>query len=124
MKAIRTDSSPGAVGPYSQAIKRGKIVFISGQLPVDPTTGKIVKGSIEEQTVRTLENIKGIAEAAGGGMSDIVRTTVYLVNIDDFVIMNTIYSSYFNEPYPARSCIEASRLPKGALVEIDAIMHL
>lgn len=124
MKAIVTDSSPSAVGPYSQAVKKGKNVFISGQLPVDPATGKIVKGSIEEQTVRTLENIKGIAEAAGGRMSDVVRTTVYLVNIDDFVIMNAIYSSYFDEPFPARSCIEASRLPKGALVEIDALMHL
>ena len=118
---IATDKGPGALGPYSQAVKTaGGLLFVSGQIPLVPATGEIVAGGIEEQTVQVLENIKAIVEAAGYQLSDVVRTTVYLADIGDFNTVNGIYAMYFVENYPARVCIHVAKLPKAALIEIDA----
>lgn len=119
---ISTNKGPGALGPYSQAVKTANgLVFVSGQIPLVPATGEMVAGGIEEQTTQVLENIKGILEAADCKMSDVVRCTVYLADIGDFNTVNGIYGKYFVENCPARVCIEVSKLPKNALVEIDAI---
>ena len=118
---IATDKGPGALGPYSQAVKTaGGLLFVSGQIPLVPATGEIVAGGIEEQTVQVLENIKAIVEAAGYQLSDVVRTTVYLADIGDFNTVNGIYAKYFEENCPARVCIQVAKLPKAALIEIDA----
>ena len=118
---IATDKGPGALGPYSQAVKTaGGLLFVSGQIPLVPATGEIVAGGIEEQTVQVLENIKAIVEAAGYQLSDVVRTTVYLADIGDFNTVNGIYAKYFVENCPARVCIKVAKLPKAALIEIDA----
>ena len=118
---IATDKGPGALGPYSQAVKTaGGLLFVSGQIPLVPATGEIVAGGIEEQTVQVLENIKASVEAAGYQLSDVVRTTVYLADIGDFNTVNGIYAKYFVENCPARVCIQVAKLPKAALIEIDA----
>ena len=118
---IATDKGPGALGPYSQAVKTaGGLLFVSGQIPLVPATGEIVAGGIEEQTVQVLENIKAIVEAAGYQLSDVVRTTVYLADIGDFNTVNGIYAKYFVENCPARVFIQVAKLPKAALIEIDA----
>ena len=118
---IATDKGPGALGPYAQAVKTaGGLLFVSGQIPLVPATGEIVAGGIEEQTVQVLENIKAIVEAAGYQLSDVVRTTVYLADIGDFNTVNGIYAKYFVENCPARVCIQVAKLPKAALIEIDA----
>jgi 2-iminobutanoate/2-iminopropanoate deaminase len=119
-QVIETDRAPKAIGPYSQAIRSGEWIFVSGQIPADPTTGEI-RGDISTQTCQSLENIKEILAAAGASLSDVVKTTVFLKNMEDFNSMNTVYQSYFNVDAPARSTIEVSRLPRGALIEIDAI---
>ena len=117
-KIISTDRGPGAIGPYSQAVQTaGGILFVSGQIPLVPATGAMVEGGIEAQAVQ----VKGIVEAAGYQLSDVVKTTVYLADINDFGTVNEIYARYFVENCPARVCVEVSRLPKGALVEIDVI---
>ena len=121
MKAIETSHAPGAIGPYSQAIEAGGFVFVSGQIPLIPATGELVEGSVEVQTARVLENLKAILEAAGASLEDVVKTTVYITNMDDFAKVNGIYGQYFQENPPARVCVEVSKLPKGALVEIDVI---
>lgn len=120
-KVISTANAPQAIGPYSQAIEAGGFVFVSGQIPLIPATGELVDGSVEVQTARVLENLKAILEAAGSSMEDIVKTTVYITNMDDFAKVNGIYGRYFEANPPARVCVEVSKLPKGALVEIDVI---
>lgn len=117
---IKTDKAPKAIGPYSQAIKSGNILFISGQVPINPATGEIT-GDIKAQTRQVLENLKSILLAAGASPADVVKTTVFLKNLDDFNSMNEIYREYFSEDAPARSTIEVSRIPRGALIEIEAI---
>jgi len=120
-KVISTAEAPKAIGPYSQAIEAGGFIFVSGQIPLIPATGELVEGSVEVQTARVLENLKAILEAAGSSLEDVVKTTVYITNMDDFVKVNGIYGQYFQENPPARVCVEVSKLPKGALVEIDVI---
>lgn len=120
-KVISTAEAPQAIGPYSQAIEAGGFVFVSGQIPLIPATGELVEGSVEVQTARVLENLKAILEAAGSSLESVVKTTVYITNMDDFAKVNGIYGQYFEENPPARVCVEVSKLPKGALVEIDVI---
>ena len=120
-KVISTAEAPKAIGPYSQAIEAGGFIFVSGQIPLIPATGELVEGSVEVQTARVLENLKAILEAAGSSLESVVKTTVYITNMDDFAKVNGIYGQYFQENPPARVCVEVSKLPKGALVEIDVI---
>ena len=120
-KVISTAEAPQAIGPYSQAIEAGGFVFVSGQIPLIPATGELVEGSVEVQTARVLENLKAILEAAGSSLESVVKTTVYITNMDDFAKVNGIHGQYFQENPPARVCVEVSKLPKGALVEIDVI---
>lgn len=120
-KVIKTDKAPGAIGPYSQGIDLGNIIFFSGQIPLDPKTGEMPEG-IEAQTRQSLENVKGLLESQGLGFGDVVKTTVFLDNMDDFATVNGIYAEYFVEPYPARSAVEVARLPKGALIEVEVIV--
>jgi 2-iminobutanoate/2-iminopropanoate deaminase len=122
-EVIFTDKAPKAIGPYSQAIKFGNILFISGQVPVNPATGELT-GDIKVQTRQVLENIKSILSAAGASANDIVKTTVFLKNLDDFTAMNEIYSAYFPKEAPARSTVEVARIPRGALIEIEAIAFI
>ncbi|MBQ9364655.1 MAG: RidA family protein [Schwartzia sp.] len=118
---ISTKDAPGAIGPYSQAIEANGFVFVSGQIPLIPDTGEMIKGGIEEQTTRVLENLGAILKAAGTSFDAAVKTTVYITNINDFAKVNEIYGKYFTQNCPARVCVEVSSLPKGALVEIDVI---
>jgi 2-iminobutanoate/2-iminopropanoate deaminase len=120
MKAIKTDKAPAAIGPYSQAIETGGLVFASGQLPINPATGEFPEG-IKEQTRQSLMNAKAILEAAGLSMKNVVKTTVLLADIADFTAMNEVYAEFFEEPYPARSAFAVKSVPKGALVEIECI---
>lgn len=120
-KVISTTEAPKAIGPYSQAIEAGGFLFVSGQIPLIPTTGELVEGSVEVQTARVLENLKAILAASGSALENVVKTTVYITNMDDFAKVNGIYGQYFQENPPARVCVEVSKLPKGALVEIDVI---
>lgn len=121
MKAIATDKAPAAVGPYSQAIDCGETVYLSGQIPLDPETGLIVEGGIEEQAHRMFRNIGAVLAEAGLGFKDVVKTTVFLTDIGNFSALNAVYGEYFTNPYPARSCVEVSNLPKGAMVECECI---
>ena len=121
---IRTDSAPAAIGPYSQAVRAGDILFISGQLGIDPATKKLVDGGVEAQTERALENVAAIVEAAGAGLSAVVKTTVLLQSMDDFGKMNEVYKRFFAENPPARAAYQVARLPLGAIVEIEAIASL
>lgn len=118
---VQTENAPGAIGPYSQAIKADGLVFASGQIPLDPATGQIVQGSIAEQTERVLSNLKGVLEAAGSSLDRVVKTTVYLADLGDFAEMNEAYGRFFKDAPPARSTVEVSRLPRDARVEIDVI---
>lgn len=120
VKAIHTENAPAAIGPYSQAIQAGDFLFISGQIPVDPETGKIAEG-IEKQTEQVMENLKEILREAGSDFSQAVKFTIYLSSMDHFQTVNEVYGKYLIEPYPARATIEVSRLPKDVLVEIDCI---
>lgn len=119
--AVSTASAPAAIGPYSQAIRAGAFLFISGQVPIDPATGAVVGEDIGQQTRRALDNIRAILEAAGTSLDAVVKTTVYLQNLEDFAAMNAVYTSYFATPAPARSTIQAARLPRDVRIEIDAI---
>ena len=122
MKAILTPQAPAAIGPYSQAIDSGAgLVFVSGQLPIDPATGAFPEGGVQEQTRQSLTNAKAILEAAGLGLANVVKTTVFLADMGDFAAMNEIYAQFFSEPFPARSAVAVKTLPKGALVEIECI---
>lgn len=121
MKAISTDKAPAAIGPYSQAIAFGNLVITSGQLPIDPATGQFPEGGIKEQTRQSLTNVKNILTEAGLDMSHVVKTTVFLADMNDFADMNAVYSEFFSQPYPARSAVAVKTLPKNALVEIEVI---
>jgi 2-iminobutanoate/2-iminopropanoate deaminase len=121
-RRIATSNGPSAIGPYSQAIVAGGMVFVSGQIPLDPATGTLLQGDIASQTERVLRNVAGILEAAGSSMARVVKTTVFLANLDDFEEMNGVYARHFPaDAPPARATVQVSRLPKGASVEIDAI---
>lgn len=117
---INTENAPAVIGPFNQGIVAGNLLFTSGQLPMHPVTGEVPEG-VEAQTIQVMENLKAIIEAAGSGMANVVKTTVYLQNMSDFATVNEIYSRYFPEKSPARACVEVSGMAKGALVEIDAI---
>ena len=119
---ISTENAPQAIGPYSQAVKTGNLIFISGQIPLDPKTGDVVEGSIEDQANQVLENIKSISEAAGHGLEDVVKITIFLTDLGNFAVVNEVMKKYFSEPYPARATIEVSGLPLGVNVEIEAIV--
>ena len=121
MKALHTTNAPAAIGPYSQAIEINGFVFASGQIPIDPSTGKFVEGGIKEQTRQALTNASHILEEAGTDLSHVVKTTVYLADMNDFAAMNEVYATFFREPYPARSAVAVKDLPKGALVEVECI---
>jgi len=120
-KAIKTDKAPAAIGPYSQAIAAEGLLFVSGQIPLDPATGAFAGEDIKTQTRQSLENIKAILSEAGYDMSDVIKATVLLQRIEDFAAMNEVYGQYFSEPYPARAAFAAAALPKGALVEIEVV---
>lgn len=123
--AIHTDSAPAAIGPYSQATRAGNMVFFSGQIPLDPASGELVgAGDVAAQARRAFENLKAVCEAAGGTMDDIVRVGLYLTDLSQFGAVNAVMGEYFAQPYPARSTIEVSALPKGAAFEVDAVMVL
>ncbi len=119
-KEVKTDLAPGAIGPYSQGIDVGNMIFFSGQLPIDSQTGTMPEG-IEAQTTQSLNNVKGLLESQGLDLSNVVKTTVFLNDMNDFVKMNEVYAQYFTQPYPARSAVEVARLPKDALIEIEVI---
>ncbi len=121
MKAIHTEKAPAAIGPYSQAIEVNGLVYTSGQIPVDPATGEFAEGGIKEQTRQSLTNVKNILEQAGTDMSKVVKTTVFLNDMNDFASMNEVYAQFFQQPYPARSAVAVEKLPKGALVEIEVV---
>ena len=121
MNAISTTNAPAAIGPYSQAIKVGELVFVSGHLPIDPATGAFAEGGIKELTRQSLTNMKAILEEAGTSMANVVKTTVFLADMNDFAAMNEVYAEFFAAPFPARSAVAVKTLPKGALVEIECI---
>ena len=120
IKNINTERAPKAIGPYSQAIEVGNFVFVSGQIPVDPITG-LIQPTIESATTQSLENLKAILEKAGLTLENVVKTTIFLSDMANFVAVNEVYGKYFKEPYPARSCVAVKELPKNVLVEIEAI---
>ena len=120
-QAIATKNAPAAIGPYSQGIKAGKTIYVSGQIPIDPATGEFAGQDIETQTRQSLTNIKNILKEAGADMADVVKTTVLLKDIADFAAMNKVYAEFFTEPYPARAAFQVAAIPKGALVEIEAV---
>jgi 2-iminobutanoate/2-iminopropanoate deaminase len=119
--AISTDRAPKAIGPYSQAVRANGLLFLSGQVPLDPETGDLVRGTIEEETGRVLQNLNAVLEAAGSGFGKVVRTTVYLVDLTDFAAMNAVYARHFGDARPARSTVQVAALPRGARIEIDVI---
>ena len=123
-KVISTVKAPAAIGPYSQAIKVGNLVFTSGQIPIDPATGNFVEGGIKEQTRQSLTNVKAILEEAGLTMANVVKTTVFMADMADFADMSAVYAEFFAEPYPARSAVAVKTLPKGALVEIEVVAEV
>ena len=120
-QVISTSSAPAALGPYSQAIKAGGMVFCSGQIPINPATGAIDAVTVEDQTRQAITNLKNVLEAAGAGLDRVVKTTVFIADMGDFAAVNGVYAELFGDTKPARSCVEASRLPKGVKIEIEAI---
>lgn len=123
MKQISTEKAPAAIGPYSQAIQAGGMLFCSGQIPLDPATGEIPDG-VEAQAEQALTNVKNLIEASGSSIDNVVKTTVFIKDMNDFGKINEIYAKYFTEPFPARSCVEVARLPKDVLLEVEAIVEL
>ena len=123
-KIVATDKAPAAIGPYAQANIIGDLVITSGQIPIDPATGNLVESDIEAQTKQVFENLKAVLEAAGSGLDKIVKTTCFRDNMNDFAKMNEVYASFFSGDYPSRSAVEVAKLPKGALIEIEAIACL
>ncbi|WP_437610256.1 RidA family protein [Sorangium sp. So ce834] len=122
--AITSDRAPRAIGPYSQAIRAGDLVFCSGQIPIDPTTGELVGGGIEAQTAQVIKNLTEVLSAAGAGWDDVVKTTIYLTNLADFAVVNQVYGAAVGGAPPARATVQVAALPKGAAVEIEAVAHL
>ena len=121
IETISTENAPGAIGPYSQAVKSGNMVFCSGQIPIDPATGEFVSSDIAEQTRQVLTNLSAVLEAAGTDLNNVVKTTVFLADMNDFTAMNEIYAEFFNDNKPARATVQAARLPRDARVEIECI---
>lgn len=121
---ISTDRAPAAIGPYSQAVKVGNTVWLSGQIPLDPDSMTLVDGDISAQTTQVFSNLAAVAEAAGGGLNDAVKVNISLTDMNDFVAVNEVMSRFFEEPYPARACVQVAALPKGVSVEIEAILAL
>ena len=124
MKVISTQKAPSAIGPYSQTIQVGNLVYTSGQIPIDPATGMIVEGGIQAQARQSLLNVKAILEEAGLTMGNVVKTTVFMADMNDFADMNAVYAEFFAEPFPARSAVAVKTLPKGALVEIEVVAEI
>ncbi|MEY4630753.1 MAG: hypothetical protein RIQ81_873 [Pseudomonadota bacterium] len=123
-KVIQTSAAPAAIGPYSQAVVAGNMLFVSGQIPLDPTSGQLVGGGVEEQAVQVLKNLRAIIEAAGAKMGQVVKTTIFLKSMDDFQKVNEVYGTFFEAPFPARATVEVARLPRDVRVEIEAIVNL
>jgi 2-iminobutanoate/2-iminopropanoate deaminase len=123
-QAVASDDAPKAIGPYSQAVRAGSLLFVSGQIPLDPATGRLVDGDIAAQAHRVFANLRAILEAAGASLDHVVRATVYLADMDDFTVVNEVYGGYFSSPAPARATVQAARLPKDARVEIVVIATL
>jgi 2-iminobutanoate/2-iminopropanoate deaminase len=121
---IQTSNAPAAIGPYSQAIRAGDLLFISGQIPLDAKSGEIVRSGVADETKKVLENLKAIIEAAGGSLGDVVKTTIFLKDMNSFSIVNEVYGTFFPQPFPARATIEVARLPRDVNVEIEAIAKL
>jgi reactive intermediate/imine deaminase len=124
LKAIQTPSAPQAIGPYSQAIAAGNLVFLSGQIPLDPATMELVEGDVATQAAQVFKNLNEVVTAAGGSLNQIAKLTIYLTDLNEFANVNSVMANHFTEPYPARATIEVSALPKGAAVEVDAILVL
>ncbi len=122
--ALATAGAPAAIGPYSQAIVAGQLLFCSGQIPLDPVTGQMIEGDVDAQTRRVLENVRAILVAANATFDDVVKTTVFLADMTDFAAMNAVYAEYFSAPAPARSTVQAARLPRDARVEIEVVAQL
>ena len=120
-QVIASADAPKAIGPYSPAVRAGQLLFVSGQVPIDPATGNIIEGDIVAQTRRVLDNVGALLKAGGLTFGDVVRTTIFLADMADFASVNTVYATYFSEPYPARATVQAARLPKDSRVEIDVI---
>jgi 2-iminobutanoate/2-iminopropanoate deaminase len=120
-RVVKTEGAPGAIGPYSQAVVAGGFVYASGQIPIDPSTGQFVEGGIREQTAQVLRNLSNVLEAAGSDLARVVKTTVFLADMNDFAAMNETYATFFKEEPPARSTVQAARLPRDARVEIDVV---
>jgi 2-iminobutanoate/2-iminopropanoate deaminase len=123
-QAVSSEFAPPAIGPYSQAIRAGSLLFLSGQIPLDPTTGTMIDGDISAQTHQVFANLKAVLEAAGATFDDVVKTTVYLADMNEFAIVNGIYGTYFSSPAPARATVQVARLPKDCRVEIDLVAHI
>ncbi len=123
-KAVYSADAPAPIGPYSQAVRVGDWLFISGQIPVDPVNNEIAPGGIKAQTKQVLQNLQAILNAEGASLQNVVKTTIYLQDLDDFKAMNEVYATYFTEPYPARATVEVAALPRGVLIEIEAIAYL
>lgn len=121
---IQTPSAPAAIGPYSQAVKAGNLLFVSGQIPLDPKSGQLAATDIEGQTKRVLENLKAIVEAGGVSLENVVKTTIFLKDMNDFQKVNEVYGTYFKPPYPARATVEVARLPRDVRVEIECVAHV
>lgn len=121
---ISSEKAPAAIGPYSQAVKAGNLIYTSGMLPIDPSNGQIAEGDIKAQTEQVLKNLLEVFKAAGACINDVIKTTVYLKDMNDFAQMNEVYKKYFTEKFPARTCIEVARLPKDALVEIECMIYV
>ena len=121
---ISTDRAPAAIGPYSQAVRAGDTVYLSGQIPLDPATGELVQGDISLQTRRVFDNLQAVCEAAGGSLDQVLRVGIYVMDLADFAQVNAVMAEYFQAPYPARSTIQVAGLPRGARVEVDAIMQI
>ena len=122
--AIHTDQAPAAIGPYSQAVRAGNTVYLSGQIPLDPATGELVAGDIQTQTRRAFDNLRAVCEAAGGSLEQVARLGLYVTDLADFAAVNAVMAEYFDAPYPARSTIQVSALPKAAAFEVDAVLVL
>ncbi len=124
MQAIHTKNAPEAIGPYSQAVQVDNWIFLSGQIPINPQTGDLVKGGIAQETKQVMENLRAVIEAAGGQLSDMVKTTIYITDLNHFNQVNQVYETFFSPPYQARACIQVAALPKGVRVEIDGIVKV